>query len=136
MSQSATSPSMRCAAFDRRSVVATTFEACAITSEAIDKPAAPKPTGEAATPLGLSQPHHAEDHAADAVAMMVVAVMTPRAFVSLVGQRGGGAVAPGADGIDRRLLFVGQQVIEIIERRAYRDDGLEHGIKPRSNRGK
>jgi hypothetical protein len=37
------------------------------------------------SPLGVSQPHHSEDHAADTVAMMVVAVMTQRAFVSVVG---------------------------------------------------
>ena len=42
----------------------------------------------------------------------------------------------GADGVERRLLLVGQRVIEVIKRRAHRQDGLEHGIKPCGNRGK
>ena len=40
-----------------------------------------------------------------------------------------------SDGIECRLLLVGQRAVEVIERRSHRSDGLEHDIKPCSNRG-
>jgi hypothetical protein len=59
------------------------FEARAITFEAIDKPVGQKRSGrKLRTQLSLSQPHHAEDHAADTVAM-TAAVMGPWGLFSV-----------------------------------------------------
>jgi hypothetical protein len=48
---------------------------------AIDKPVARKSSGDSCK--RVSQPHHAEDHAADTLAMTVAAVMSSRALASI-----------------------------------------------------
>ena len=59
------------------------FEARAITFQAIYKTCGAQALK--ANAVGCSQPHHAEDHAADTIAMMVAAAMPLRGFPSVVG---------------------------------------------------